>query len=99
MTFECVILLALEVRKNETNDEEERNTRSHVDPAQMKGQVTSVPLPNLLLHKTSVVAQLVKKSPPPFMQPEVSSSCSQQPITGPYPELDESSPYLPILFP
>jgi hypothetical protein len=28
-----------------------------------------------------------------------SCSASQDPITGPYPEPDESSPYPPILFP
>jgi hypothetical protein len=26
-------------------------------------------------------------------------SCSQDPTTGPYPEVDESSPHPPILFP
>jgi len=33
-----------------------------------------------------------------LMEPEGSSSCSQKPTNGPYPELDESSPNLPTLF-
>jgi hypothetical protein len=32
------------------------------------------------------------------MDPEGSLSCSQQPVTGPYPEPDESNPYLSTLF-
>jgi hypothetical protein len=32
-----------------------------------------------------------------FKEPEGSSPCSQDPSTGPYPELDRSSPYHPIL--
>jgi hypothetical protein len=35
---------------------------------------------------------------PTFMEPEVSLPCSQQPATGPYPELDASSPHLLTLF-
>jgi hypothetical protein len=31
------------------------------------------------------------------MEPEGSSSCSQEPSNGPYPEPDRSSPYHPIL--
>jgi len=30
------------------------------------------------------------------MNPEGSLPCTQQPATGPYPEADSSSPYLPI---
>jgi hypothetical protein len=33
------------------------------------------------------------------MEPEGSLPCSQQPATGPYPEPEDSSPYLLILFP
>jgi hypothetical protein len=32
------------------------------------------------------------------MEPEGSIPCSQQPATFPYPQLDQSSPWLPILF-
>jgi hypothetical protein len=32
------------------------------------------------------------------MEPEVSLPCSQEPSTGPYPELDQSSQYQLILF-
>jgi hypothetical protein len=32
------------------------------------------------------------------MEPESSLTCSQEPFTGPYPDLDQSSPYHPILF-
>jgi hypothetical protein len=32
------------------------------------------------------------------MEPEGSMPCSQEPFIGPYPELDESSPYHTILF-
>jgi hypothetical protein len=33
------------------------------------------------------------------MKPEVSLPYSQEPATGPYPELDESNPHSPILLP
>jgi hypothetical protein len=33
------------------------------------------------------------------MEPESLLPYSQEPITGPYPELDESSPQFPTLFP
>jgi hypothetical protein len=32
------------------------------------------------------------------MEPEVSLPCSQEPTTSSYPELDESTPYHPVLF-
>jgi hypothetical protein len=32
------------------------------------------------------------------MEPEGSLPCSQEPVSGPYPELDETCPYYPILF-
>jgi hypothetical protein len=36
--------------------------------------------------------------PNKFMEPEGSLPCSQEPSTGPYPELDQSNPYHPINF-
>jgi hypothetical protein len=32
------------------------------------------------------------------MEPEGLLSCSQEPSTGPYPELDQSSTYHPIIY-
>jgi len=42
------------------------------------------------------VTEVVKEFPV-FMEPEVPLPCSQEPATGPYPELDESSPHILIL--
>jgi hypothetical protein len=57
----------------------------------------SITKSRVLLEKLTVT-QLVKNSLP-FMKPEGSLPCSQQPVTGPYPEPDESSPHPPTLFP
>jgi hypothetical protein len=40
---------------------------------------------------------VTQEIPSIFMEPEVSSPCSQEPYTGPYPEPVRSSPHLPIL--
>jgi hypothetical protein len=43
---------------------------------------------------------LSQEIPSILWNPEDSLPCSQEPITGPYPEPDESSPHLPsVLFP
>jgi hypothetical protein len=39
------------------------------------------------------------RNSPLFMEHIGSIPCSQHPIIGPYPELDESNPYLPNQFP
>jgi len=44
------------------------------------------------------VTQLVTNIPP-FMEPEVSFPCSQEPATGPYPDSDISNPQLLAIFP
>jgi hypothetical protein len=36
---------------------------------------------------------------PPFVEPEASLPCSQDPATDPYPEPDEPSPHLQPCFP
>jgi hypothetical protein len=36
---------------------------------------------------------------PPFMEPEGSVPCSQEPATDSYPKLDASSPHIPTLLP
>jgi hypothetical protein len=35
----------------------------------------------------------------PLMEPKGSLECSQQPVTGPFPDRNESNPHLPTLFP
>jgi hypothetical protein len=47
--------------------------------------------------KKLIVTRLVKELPP-FMEPEASLPCSQQPATGLYPEQDATRPQIPILF-
>jgi hypothetical protein len=37
-----------------------------------------------------------QETPSNFKEPETSSPCSQEPSTGPYPEPDRSSPYIPF---
>jgi len=37
--------------------------------------------------------------PPPFMETECSLPCSQEPVTGPYPESNDSSAHIPNLYP
>jgi len=44
------------------------------------------------------ITQLIKKSPT-FYRTQKFITCSQEPTTGPYPELDASSPHLPTLLP
>jgi len=62
----------------------------------------SVPLshtcPRSVLTATSRSASQEIPSPI-LMQPEDSLPCSEESAAGPYPEPDESSPYLPALFP
>jgi hypothetical protein len=41
-----------------------------------------------------IFAQLVKKFPPPFMEPKVLFSCSRELATGPYPERINSIPHI-----
>jgi hypothetical protein len=54
------------------------------------------PWSTVLLEKLTV-SQLVKKFPT-FMEHESSLPYSQEPATGPYPEPDESNPYLTTIF-
>jgi hypothetical protein len=65
---------------------------------------------NRLIIKQKKIYNLMEQSPweaksqsvtkiPPFMDPEGSLLCSQEPATGPYPEPDEYSPELPTILP
>jgi hypothetical protein len=57
-----------------------------------------IPWSRVLLEKLKVT-QLIKQFTLPFMEPEGSLTCSQEPGTGPYPEPDESSSHHQTLFP
>jgi len=39
------------------------------------------------------------RNSPPFAELRSSLSCSQEPVIGPYPEPDETTPHLSTLFP
>jgi hypothetical protein len=45
-----------------------------------------------------IISQLVKEFPPFYGLHKDSLLYSQEPATAPYPESDESSPHIPILF-
>jgi hypothetical protein len=58
--------------------------------------ISTLPLLINSMEKKLIVSQLVKN--PPFMGPEGSLTCSQQPATGPLPEPDQSNPHHQTLF-
>jgi hypothetical protein len=54
-----------------------------------------IPWSRVLLKKLPVAQPLNAQY---FMEPEDSLACAQEPVTGPYPEPEESSPYHSIPF-
>jgi hypothetical protein len=69
----------------------------NIKPNTVTGKTRLTPGSRVLLEKLTVT-QLIKKFTA-FMEPDDSLPCSQEPVNGPYPKPDETSPLLPILFP
>jgi hypothetical protein len=57
--------------------------------------ITAITPWSRVLHKKLIVRS---RNSPPFIEPEASLPCSQEPATGPI-EPDESNPHPPTLFP
>jgi hypothetical protein len=75
-----------------------RNTNMyHANSEYVNTCITLIPWNRALLEKL-IVTQLVKKFSP-FVEPEGSSPCSQEPAIGHYLEPYASSPHLSTLFP